>query len=258
MPTFLIFKNKTEVQRIRGANPNALREAAMKLAAEATNDVSSGFGEASSSSSWLGASEPRGYKDITSEVDIRGLELLNADDNIGGPRVLFEGRKPSALTTTKGKEVEKGSRSDWIESDTDEQLMLFVPFQSTLKIHSLQLTSIPPTSTDGDSDDAESIPMRPKTLKLYTNRPHNLGFDEADDVVETQLLELAPESWDQDTGTAKVELRFVKFQNVTSLVVFIVDGDGEGDTVRLDRVRIIGETGEKRVMGKLEKVGDEE
>jgi hypothetical protein len=49
-------------------------------------------------------------------------------------------------------------------------------------------------------------------------------------------------------------LRFVKFQNVTSLVLFIVDGDGGGDKVRVDRLRIIGETGEKRNPGKLEKI----
>lgn len=49
-------------------------------------------------------------------------------------------------------------------------------------------------------------------------------------------------------------MRFVKFQNVTSLVLFVVDGEGEGEKVRVDRVRIIGETGEKRDPGKLEKI----
>jgi hypothetical protein len=44
---------------------------------------------------------------------------------------------------------------------------------------------------------------------------------------------------------------------VTSLVLFVVDGDGEGEKTRLDRVRIIGEAGEKRELGKLEKVEDE-
>jgi hypothetical protein len=98
--------------------------------------------------------------------------------------------------------------------------------------------------------------MRPKTINLYTNRPHILGFEEAEDIPATQTITLGANSWDA-TGTANIALRFVKFQNVTSLVLFVVDGDGNGERVRLDRVRIIGEAGEKRDPGKLEKVGDD-
>jgi len=130
--------------------------------------------------------------------------------------------------------------------------MLFIPFQSTLKVHSLHLTSLPPSA---DEDDAT---LRPKTLKVYKNRAQILGFDEADDSKATQEIELSSRDWDPKTGTAKVELRFVNFQNVTSLVIFVIDGDGNGDKTRLDRIRIIGETGEKRDPGKLEKVGEDE
>lgn len=98
--------------------------------------------------------------------------------------------------------------------------------------------------------------MRPKTIKIYSNRPHILGFEEAEDIEATQSITLSPSDWDS-TGTATIPLRFVKFQYVTSLVFFVVDGEGSGDKVRLDRVRIIGEAGEKRELGKLEKIGDE-
>jgi hypothetical protein len=98
--------------------------------------------------------------------------------------------------------------------------------------------------------------MRPKTIKLFTNRPHNLGFDEADDIQPTQEVEINESDWNAN-GTVNISLRFVRFQNITSLVLFVVDGDGESEKVRLDRVRLIGESGEKREMGKLEKIGDE-
>lgn len=147
------------------------------------------------------------------------------------------------------------SNKDWVKSDTDEQLMLYIPFQSTVKIHSLQITSLPMASGDADDDE---VPMRPKQLKLYTNRAHNLGFEEADDMTATQEIELNVKDWDAETGTAKVDLRFVKFQNVTSLVVFLVKGDGDGERTRLDRIRFVGETGQKRDLGKLEKVGHDE
>ena len=143
-------------------------------------------------------------------------------------------------------------KSDWVKSDTDEQLMLFIPFQSTLKVHSLQFTSLPASGKEDDTT------LRPKTLKIYKNRAQILGFDEADDSPATQEIELSPDDWDTKTGTAKVDLRFVNFQNVTSLVIFVVDGDGAGDETRLDRIRIVGETGEKRDPGKLEKVGEDD
>ena len=98
--------------------------------------------------------------------------------------------------------------------------------------------------------------MRPKTIQIYSNRAHILGFEEADDIPATQSITLEAKDWDE-TGTATLSLRFVKFQNISSLVLFIVDGDGDGEKVRVDRVRIIGETGEKRDPGKLEKISDE-
>ncbi len=100
--------------------------------------------------------------------------------------------------------------------------------------------------------------MRPKRIKLYSNKAHNLGFDEAEDTAATQEFEPLEGDWNAN-GTANIALRFVKFQNINSLVIFVESGDGNGDSekVRLDRVRLVGESGEKREMGKLEKIGDE-
>ena len=41
------------------------------------------------------------------------------------------------------------------------------------------------------------------------------------------------------------------------MVLFVEGVEGSGEKCRIDRVRIVGETGEKRDMGKLEKVGEE-
>lgn len=98
--------------------------------------------------------------------------------------------------------------------------------------------------------------MRPRIIKLYTNNTHNLGFDEAEDTAATQEIELDESSWNAE-GTANIGLRFVRFQNINSVVLFVESGDGDGEKVRLDRIRLIGESGEKREMGKLEKFGDE-
>ena len=216
-----------------------------KLSAEAESDGANGFGD------WSAVNPPKGYSDITDQVDVRGLDLLNSASECGDARTLFKGSRPSGLDSGKGKGPAsgEGDMKDWVESDTDEQLMLYVPFMSTLKVHTLHITSLPPK-------DDESVPMRPKTIQIYSNRAHVLGFDEAEDLPATQSITLNARDWDEKTGTAKVELRFVKFQNVTSLVIFVVDGEGDGEKVRIDRIRVVGESGEKRDLGKLEKVGE--
>ncbi|KXH57753.1 thioredoxin [Colletotrichum salicis] len=246
LPTFMIFREGKTIEKVQGADPRKLQEVVKRLAKE-VSEGGSGSGEASGSSSggnWRGAEFPRGYGDVTGQIEPKGCELLNADEDFGPVKVLFDPSKPSALAKKEGAK-------DWVESGADDQLLLFMPFQSMIKLHTLQLTSLPPT--DDDDDEA---PMRPGTIHLYTNKPHNLDFSEADDTPPTQAIELTEKDWNAD-GTANIGLRYVKFQNINSLIIYVTKGDGDGEKVRLDRVRLIGESGEKREMGKLEKIGDE-
>jgi hypothetical protein len=255
-PTFIVFENGRSIKTVAGADPKKLTEVVRRLASEATkSDGGSGEG---SGATWLGAEVAARYTDVTDQVDTKGLDLLNRDNQFGEPGVLFNTSKPSALAGKgKGKAEGSSSGADWVESDTDEQLMLYIPFQSKLKVHSLHVTSLPPAAGESEDDDDDELPMRPRTLKLYTNTSHVLGFEQAEDTNPEQTIEIKPEQWDAKTGTATVDLRFVKFQNVTSLVIFFVDGDGESEKLRVDRIRVIGDAGEKRAMGKLEKIGDE-
>ena len=253
----MIFKNGQQISKVNGANPQQLSDAIKRLATEAESDGSSDrLGEASSSVGglWQGAGLPRGYTDVTEHIDTRGIDLLNSDSDFGNVRTFFENSAPSSIGKGKGAAIGSESKKDWVESDVDEQLMLYIPFTSTVKVHTIHVTSLPPKS---DGEDEEETPLRPKTIRLYTNRQHNLGFEEAEDIPATQTIELKASDWNERTGTAKLELRFVKFQNVSSLVLFVVDGDGEGEKTRIDRIRIIGDAGEKREMGKLEKIGDD-
>ncbi|KAK6340703.1 hypothetical protein TWF696_009026 [Orbilia brochopaga] len=250
MPTFVVFRNGGETNRIRGADMTKLSGVVEELVAFAGQS-----GGASSSSTWTGAEVPKGYKSLNTEVDIKGLDSLNFKSEYGGIRALIESAAPSGLDS-KGKSKSSSSSSsggaeiDWMESDTDEQLMLFFPFQSVVKIFQIQITSLPPASDDDDA------PKRPKTIKLYTNNAHILGFDEADSKEPIQQIEITDADWKD--GTAVINTRFVKFQTVSTLTIFVVDGDDDAESVRIDRIRIIGETGERKEPGKLEKVGDEQ
>ncbi|KIV94191.1 thioredoxin [Exophiala mesophila] len=245
MPTFIVFKNARQAEFIEGADPKKLSAVVKDLANEANrlnSEDADGAGQSGSSGgTWLGAELPRGYVDVTNQVDFLGLELLNWDSDHGSARGLISGDKP------KGHDDPK----DWVESDTDEQLMLYIPFQSTLKIQSIHLTSL------AQNPDDEEKPSRPKHVKIYTNRPHILGFDEAEDAQAVQEITLSEKDWDPKTNTAKLDLRIVKFQNVSSLVLFIVESEGDNEKVRIDRIRVIGESGEKRD-GKIEKIASDD
>lgn len=218
-----------------------------QLAEEAAkaDDGVSGEGSSGSGGKWIGAAAPRAYSEVTEEVEIKGLDFLNLDGTKGDKRSVFKPEQPTALTGN----TKESNPADWIESDTDEQLMLYMPFQSTIKLHTIHITSIP-----APEDDAI---VRPKTISLFINQSHAMDFDEAEDTPAAQTIVIAEKDWDPKTHTAKLELRYVKFQNISSLTIFVSDGDGEGDKTRIDRVRLFGESGEKRAMGKLEKVEHE-
>ena len=252
MPTFILFKAGREAMRIKGADPKGLDAAVKQLAQEASQaDSSSGStGASSSGERWLGVGIPKGYSEISEQIEIQGLDFLNLDSSAGDKRTVFSNDKPSSFDD---KNKTSSGKKDWIESDTDDQLMLFIPFQSSTKLHSLHITSIP-----GEPEGDDEPPMRPGAIRLYTNRSYVLGFDEADDMVSTQEVDIKESDWDAKTHTAKLDLRFVKFQNISSLVMFVVCGDGAGEKTRIDRIRLFGESGEKRAMGKLEKIGDEQ
>ncbi|KAG6005125.1 hypothetical protein E4U21_000379 [Claviceps maximensis] len=247
LPTFILFQNGRAIQNVKGADPAELRRIVQKLVMEA-DSLGGGLGSEgegdASGELWYGAEIPRGYSDITDQVEIRNCELLNAKEGAGSVKVLFEGNKPNALQD-KGK----SSAEDFVQSGADDQLLLFVPFQGSVKLHTLQITSVPEAGQDEIS--------RPEVLHLYINRPQNMDFDEADDAEPTQVITLKPEDWNSE-GTANISLRFVKFQKTTTLILFVQKGTDGADAVRLDRIKLIGDAGTKREMGTLQKIEDGE
>lgn len=98
---------------------------------------------------------------------------------------------------------------------------------------------------------------RPEVIQLYINRTQNMDFGEADETEPTQAITLTAEDWNPD-GTANIGLRYVKFQKTTTLVVYVQQGYGSPERVRIDRLKLIGEAGTKRDMGKLKKVEEHE
>ena len=63
---------------------------------------------------------------------------------------------------------------------------------------------------------AYSAGRGPKTVKLFTNQPHTMDFDQAEAQRPIQQFELAP---DQLSDDGVVGLNYVKYQNVQNLTV---------------------------------------
>lgn len=120
---------------MQGADPRKLASIVQKLVSE-VKDAKGGeaSGSGSSDADWKGAEIPRGYSDVTDQIEIKRCDMLNWDSEAGDVRAVFDSKKPSALGDKDGQ------TKDWVETDTDEQLMLFIPFQSMLKLHTLQVS----------------------------------------------------------------------------------------------------------------------
>merc|ERR1719187_1778645 len=119
----------------------------------------------------------------------------------------------NALTTT----------DEFLESDCDEQLIIAINFTQPVKIHSLKLL--------GPADKG------PKTVKLFINQPNMLDFDNAERMEAVQKFVLTTE---QLSGDVPILTRFVKFQNVTNITVFIEDNQEGSETTQINHLAFYG------------------
>lgn len=114
----------------------------------------------------------------------------------------------------------------FLESDVDPELLISLPFNETVKLKSIQFFS------------AVSPAQAPKTVKLFINHL-SLDFSDTESLSPAQEIELSEE----DVKGGRVELRFVRFQNLRSLHVLVKDNQEGEETTRIDSLDVFG-TGE--------------
>ncbi|TDH73721.1 hypothetical protein CCR75_007247 [Bremia lactucae] len=163
----------------------------------------------------------RPYGDLKDAISSKDCYCLNEDPNKSF-RNIFMGDETLVL-----------------QSDADEQLLLYIEFQDAVKVFSLNIVAPP-------GEEA------PRIIKLFVNRP-NLGFSDAGDVEATQTIELTEEDFKPEND---VELRFVKFQRVKSITVFVEENGGAETTV-ISSLRFFGEPLAGTNMNELKKISDE-
>ncbi|KAF8945723.1 Thioredoxin-like protein 1 [Haplosporangium gracile] len=211
MPTFQFFKASKKIAEMKGANPAQL-ETLIKQHQGPVEEGGAGSGS---------APLVAGHSDMSEQITLNQVDCLNQQT---------------------ANHVRNALKSDdtYLESDVDEQLIISVPFNQAIKLHSLRI--IP-------NDTAHA----PKTVKLYVNKLH-LGFDEADSVEETQTITLTEKDYE---GNGLISLRFVKFQNVTSVILFVEDNLGDEETTQIKQLVFIGSPLDGTDMSALKKVEHE-
>uniref|UniRef100_A0AAV1UZX9 PITH domain-containing protein n=1 Tax=Peronospora matthiolae TaxID=2874970 RepID=A0AAV1UZX9_9STRA len=132
-----------------------------------------------------------------------------------------------------------GDETLQLKSDADEQLMLYIEFQDPVKLFSLNLVA-------PASDEA------PRIIKLIVNRP-NLSFSDGSDVEPVQTIELKKSDFLPEND---VELRFVKFQSVKNITLFVEANYGADETV-ISSLTFFGEPLAGTNMNDLKKISDE-
>lgn len=121
------------------------------------------------------------------------------------------------------KDALTAGKETFLESDCDEQLIISTGFSQNVKLHSLRI--------NGPADQG------PKTVKIFVNQPQTLDFDKADSMEPVQILQLTEKDL---TGKEAIPLRYVKFQNVSNLQLFVKDNQKGTETTVIHYLSFIG------------------
>jgi len=150
-----------------------------------------------------GCEEVRGMVDLCGMIDISKSEALNESDFHTFQSCLSRGQT-------------------FLQSDCDEQIIIGVTFNQGVRVHSIKIKA--------------PADKGPKTIRLFINQPHTLDFDKASSMTATQELSVTGE---QLQGSV-IPLKFLNFQNVQNINVFIKDNQEGGEITRVEYLGFIG------------------
>ncbi|KAM0854975.1 hypothetical protein ACQ4PT_050069 [Festuca glaucescens] len=168
------------------------------------------------------ASVPRGQVDLVDFIDWTGVECLNQDP-----------AHPIANAFKQGYREDDGLH---LASDSDEQLLIYIPFMQVIKLHSVLFK--------GPEEEG------PKSVKLFSNKEH-MGFSNVNDFPPSDSVDLSSSHL---LESKPVTLKYVKFQNVRSLTMFIEDNQSGADITQIQKIALYGTTVDTTNMKDLKKI----
>lgn len=111
---------------------------------------------------------------------------------------------------------------------------------SVSRVRAIRFTTLPSVISQG-----------PKTIRIFVNNP-TISFDDAGSLEPAHEAELTEA---QVSGKEALQLRFVRFQAVTSISIFVKDNQEGGDITRIDKIELIGSEVNHTDVGKLDRGG---
>ncbi|XP_042240454.1 thioredoxin-like protein 1 [Homarus americanus] len=189
-PTFIFYRNKTKLDSLQGADPETLE-------ARIRQHYGDGEGEE------VEDSGVPGHIDLMPMINKAGCECLNESDDHPFTQAL-------------------SSAGGYLESDTDEQLILYLSFNQAVKLHSMRIK--------GPAENG------PKIMRLFINQPHTIDFDSAECANAVQELTLTTKDLDGEL----LPLKYVKLQNVMNLTIFVKNNQTDAETTHISYIQIIG------------------
>lgn len=202
-PTFMLFKGRTKV-----AQESDIRKLEALMQEHLTEDRAQKYRD---------QGFPDGHVNLAEEVNKKDCECLNQ-------------------ASTRTLSAVWADDDSFLESDCDEQLIIQIPFNNPVKLHSLRIRASGGTA--------------PKSLKLFLTQP-SLDFDDAESLVPDMELELTRSQLD---GTTFIPVKYIKFQNVFHLTVFIGTNQGDEETTRIEYLELVGTSKSGTNMGEFKRV----
>ncbi|KMZ57708.1 Thioredoxin-like protein 1 [Zostera marina] len=133
------------------------------------------------------------------------------------------------------KQVFRDDEDLYLQSDADEQLLMYIPFMQVVKLYSIVIF--------GSEEDG------PRTVKLFVNKEH-MGFSNVNDYPASASIDLSSENLKGEP----IILKYVKFQNVRSLTIFIEDNQGGTEETKVQKIILNGTTVDTTNMKDLKKI----
>eukprot|EP01116_Phalansterium_solitarium_P022818 TRINITY_DN7682_c0_g1_i1.p2 TRINITY_DN7682_c0_g1~~TRINITY_DN7682_c0_g1_i1.p2 ORF type:complete len:340 (+),score=106.47 TRINITY_DN7682_c0_g1_i1:1252-2271(+) len=153
--------------------------------------------------------------DLFPYTNAAGVECLNCTSE-SVARVFAKNKKRGLFSLFTKEEKQ------FLESDTDEQLLIHVPFTQNVKLNQLQIFA-PPTAGNAS----------PKGIKLFANQP-SLNFDDVSSCPPAQEFTLPLEA-----AAEPLVLKVAKFANVNHLTIFVESNYGSA-TTRIASLALFG------------------
>jgi len=155
------------------------------------------------------------FTDLYDQIDLTRSELLNVDEN---------------------STIEGALSGSGVKADDDNQVLITIGFRQRVNINAIIVRPY-----------LKEVDHAPKNVKIFANTL-NMSFGEAATRTPAHQVQLTP----QELGE-EIQVKYVKFQNVTTLTIFFEGTLGEEDVLKFGKLTISGTLAQVAKMEELKK-----